>query len=74
MVEIRNVGNGRFEVFAEDFHWEAFTCPRRAREAAEKVASEIARAAGNVPAVVEVEPGRGQSRQGGAYAGEVACA
>lgn len=39
MVEIRDVGAGRYEVYAENRHWEAFTDA----EQAEAVAGELTR-------------------------------
>lgn len=41
MVEVRDVGGGRFEVFAQDMHWEAFTDSMQARDAARDLAEQI---------------------------------
>lgn len=41
MVEIREVGNNRFEVFAEDRHWEAFHGVDGAMQEATRLARQI---------------------------------
>lgn len=41
MVEIRNVGNGRYEVFVENLHWEAFASEQQAEETAGRLARRL---------------------------------
>lgn len=55
MVEIRNVGNGRFEVFAEDLHWEAFTSEQRALDTAASLARKIGVTMGIEPSEVKIK-------------------
>lgn len=46
MIVIRKSGNGRYEVFAEDHHWEAFPGPLGAILTAQGLAMRLAPACG----------------------------
>ena len=67
-VEIRDVGSGRFEVFASGRHWEAFLDVERARAVATDLAMKIGKEGGVAAFVIEVPGDQGHSgTDGGSF-------
>ncbi|MCD9046840.1 hypothetical protein [Luteimonas sp. MHLX1A] len=54
MVEVRDVGAGRFEVYAQGWHWEAFLDADRAHAVARDVAAGMSRELGVATYVIDV--------------------
>lgn len=54
MVEVRHVEHDRYEVFAQDRHWEAFIDLDRALQEAERLAREIGVESGASPVAVQL--------------------